>query len=97
MQVFGDPRPFAPAPVPAEHYIFFRGGAMQCGRMTMQGVDLELLNKDEGKPLTFSIEHNFAQVLPGHLQATPTHGMVAYIASYSDLVAAGKTTETASK
>lgn len=82
VQVFGDPRPFAPAPVPAEHYIYFRGGVMQCGRMIMQGVDLELLNKDEDRPLNFSFEHNFEEALPGYLKNTPTHGMVAYIASY---------------
>ncbi len=82
VQVFGNPRPFAPAPVPAQRYIYFRGGVLQCGRMMMQGVDLELLNKDQDKPLNFSFEHNFEQVLPGYLKNTPNHGMVAYIASY---------------
>ena len=76
VQVFGDPKPFAPAPLPSDHYIYFRGGVMQCGRMTMQGVDLELVNKDEGEPLIFSIDHNFEQILPGRLKVTPTHGMV---------------------
>ena len=92
VQVFGEPKPFAPAPVPAARYIYFRGGVMRCGRMTMQGVDLELLNKDEGKPLTFSIEHNFAQTLPGYLKNTPTHGLVAYIASYTDIARSEQTT-----
>ena len=90
VQVFGKPKSFAPAPLPSQHYIYFRGGVMQCGRMTMQGVDLELVNKDEGKPLIFSIEHNFAQVLPGTLRVTPTHGMIGYIASYPEVVASAK-------
>jgi hypothetical protein len=84
VQIFGTPRTFAPAPVPAEHYIYFRGGVMQCGRMTMQGVDLELLNKDAGKPLTFSIEHIYEETLSGYLKNLPNHGMVGYISSYQE-------------
>lgn len=84
IQIFGTPRAFAPAPLPAEHYIYFRGGVMQCGRMTMQGVDLELLNKDAGKPLTFSIEHVYEETLSGYLKNLPNHGMVAYISSYQE-------------
>ncbi len=94
VQIFGDPKPFAPAPLPSEHYIYFRGGVMQCGRMTMQAVDLELVNKDEGEPLIFSMEHTFEQILPGQLKVTPTHGMVAYIASYPDAMAAEKASTT---
>ena len=97
VQIFGDPQPFAPAPQPSEHYIYFRGGVMQCGRMTMQGVDLELVNKDEGEPLIFSIDHNFEQLLPGRLRVTPTHGMVAYIASYPEVVASERASQSASR
>jgi hypothetical protein len=81
--VLGTPRPFAPAPVPAEHYLYFRGGVLQFGRLTMQGVDLELLNKEEGQPLNFSVEHLFVEALPGYFKNLPNHGIVAYIASYA--------------
>jgi hypothetical protein len=80
--VLGTPKPFFPAPVPAEHYLYFRGGVLQFGRLTMQGVDLELVNKEEGQPLNFSADHLFAEVLPGYLKNLPNHGIVAYIASY---------------
>lgn len=83
VQVFGTPRPFAPPPVPAEHYIYFRGGAIQFGRLTMQGVDLELLNKEEGQPLNFSMDNVFAESLAGYLKPTAKRGIVAYIASYA--------------
>ena len=90
IQVFGEPKLFAPAPIPAERYIYFRGGVMQCGRMIMQGVDLELLNKEEGQPLTFSVEHVFTEALSGYFKNRPNHGIVAYIASYPEGLKASK-------
>ncbi len=82
VQVFGTVRSFAPAPVPAEHYLYFRGGVLRFGRLTMQGVDLELLNKDEGQPLNFSIEHLYGEATKGYFKDLPDRGVVAYIGSY---------------
>ena len=56
---------------------------MQFGRLTMLGVDLELLNKEEGELLNFSMDHVFAEALAGYLKPTSKHGMVAYIARYA--------------
>jgi hypothetical protein len=81
-QTFGEPRSFPPAPVPSAHYLYFRGGVLQFGRLTMHGVDLELLNKDEGAPLTISFTHLFDQIGPGFIKNTPERGIVAYIESY---------------
>ncbi len=82
VQVFGTVHSFAPAPIPAEHYLYFRGGLLKFGRLTMQGVDLELLNKDEGQPLNFSIDHLYAEAMAGYFKNLPNRGVVAYIGSY---------------
>ena len=84
VQIFGVVKPFAPAPVPAEHYIYFRGGALAFGRLSMQGVDLELLDKDADKEFEFSLQNVFQQILPGYLKPQADHGMVGYIESYRD-------------
>jgi hypothetical protein len=97
VQIFGVVRPFTPAPIPAEHYLYFRGGVMAFGRLSMQGVDLELLNKDGDKEFEFSIQNIFRQVLPGYLKNLPDHGLVGYIASYHDPDSADATTHASLK
>ena len=84
VQVFGVVKPFAPAPIPAEHYLYFRGGVMAFGRLSMQGVDLEMLNKDADKEFEFSLQNVFLQVLAGYMKSLPDHGLVGYIESYHD-------------
>ena len=97
VQVFGVIKPFTPAPVPAEHYIYFRGGVMAFGRLSMQGVDLEMLNKDGDNEFEFSIQNIFRQVLAGYLKNLPDHGLVGYIASYRDPDTADPTTHASVK
>jgi len=82
IQIFGTVEAFPPAPVPAENYLYLRGGSLQFGRLTMQSVDLELLNQEEGRPLNLSLDHLFAQTLPGYIKNLPDHGVVAYVKSY---------------
>ncbi len=84
LQVYGNPKPFAPAPMPAEHYVYFRGGVMQFGRLTMQGVDLELLNCVADESFELSLRDLFQQALPGYLKNLPDRGMVAYVQSFHD-------------
>ena len=84
VEIYGNPKPFAPAPLPAEHYIYFRGGIMQFGRLTMQGVDLELLNKRADESFELSLRDLFRQSLPGYLKNMPDRGLVAYVQSFRD-------------
>ncbi len=84
IQTFGEPRPFAPAPVPAAHYVYFRGGVMQFCRLTMQGVDLELVNKGADEVFELSLRDIFEQTLPGYITNLPDRGMVAHIVSFRD-------------
>lgn len=84
VEIYGDPKPFAPAPMPAEHYIYFRGGIMQFGRLTMQGVDLELLNQSADESFELSLRDLFRQSLPGYLKNMPDRGLVAYVQSFQD-------------
>ena len=82
--MFGSPKSFKPAPVPAEHYIYFRGGVLDLGRLSMRGVDLEMLNKDGDKLFDFSMRDVFTQAMGGYLKNTPAHGLVAYVATFRD-------------
>ncbi len=87
VQVFGKPEPFAPAPVPAQHYIYLRGGVLDFGRLSMHGVDLELLNKEADQTFELSLQNVFLQALPGYMKNLPDHGLVAYLGTYTDHMA----------
>ena len=84
VQVFGPPdATLKDPPVPAKNYIYFHGGRIIFGKLTMNDVDLELIDKDPSNPLDFSIVHYYAQLQAGSFKMTANQGLVAYVADYS--------------
>lgn len=86
VQVFGSPdAALKDPPVPAKNYIYFHGGRIIFGKLTMNDVDLELIDKDPSNPLDFSIVHYYAQLQAGYFKMTASQGLVAYVADYSTI------------
>ena len=58
VQTFGDGavRHLSPPPV-AKNYIYWRGGSLAFGKLTMTATDLELVDMDPKDPFDFSVEH----------------------------------------
>ena len=84
VQVFGDPdRELKDPPVAANEYIYFRGGRMQFGKLTMDDVDLELLNEKPAPQLDFSLDHYYEQLVNGYSKSLPNGGLVAYMPGYA--------------
>jgi hypothetical protein len=84
VQVFGTPdaKRLDP-PVAANSYIFFYGGRMQFGKLTMNDVDLELLNEKPAPELDFSLDHYYEQLENGYSKSLPDRGLVVYIPGYA--------------
>jgi hypothetical protein len=84
VQVFGKPdAPFKPIPVPSDRFIYFRGGTVAFGKLTMKDVDLELTDKDETRIFDFSLDHYHQQLEAGYSKSLPNLGLVVYTADYS--------------
>lgn len=84
VQVFGAPDATLDSPpIAANEYIYFRGGRMQFGKLTMDDVDLELLNEKPAPQLDFSLDHYYEQLVNGYSKSLPDRGLVAYIPGYA--------------
>ena len=84
VQVFGPPdAALMPPPEAAKNYIYFRGGRMKFGKLTMDDVDLELVDKDPSNDFDFSLDHYAQQLQAGYSKITPRQGLVAYVVDYS--------------
>lgn len=84
VQVFGPPNAtIAPPPTSAKNYVYFRGGRMKFGKLTMDDVDLELVDKDPSNAFDFSLDHYALQLEAGYSKALPSGGLLAVMPDYS--------------
>ena len=74
-------------PVPAKSYLYFSGSILRFGKLTMTGVDLELLDLDQSSAsLDFFPREYLKQLVAGYSKTTPAGGLVAYVKDYGALV-----------
>jgi hypothetical protein len=80
----GNPRPLSP-PAVARNFIYWRGGQLSFGKLTMSDTDLELVDNDPHDPFDFSVEHWNDQLVAGYSKTTTRHGLKAVVPDYNDL------------
>jgi hypothetical protein len=79
----------SPPPV-ATNYIYWRGGSLSFGKLTMTATDLELVDMDPKDAFDFSVEHWNDQLVAGYSKTTSARGLKAHIPDYNDLAKAGR-------
>jgi hypothetical protein len=86
VQVFGSgtPRPLSP-PATAQNHIYWRGGQLTFGKLTMADTDLELIDEDPKDAFDFSVDKWNAQLSAGYSKVTPERGLKAHMVDYNDL------------
>lgn len=74
-------------PVASEDSIYFRGGTMKFGLLTMNPVDLELvpLKPQAHKSFEFSVDQYYEQLVAGYAKSLPSKGLLVYMADERDL------------
>ena len=90
VQTFDDPSQGRPAPlkppVPsARNYVYFGGGTITFGKLTMRDADLQLIDTDPSDPFDFFPARYSAQLVAGYSKNTPTQGLKTYMPDYNDL------------
>jgi hypothetical protein len=85
-QVFGsgDVRPIS-ATATAKNHIYWRGGQLTFGKLTMTETDLELVDQDPRDPFDFSVDRWNEQLVAGYSKTTADRGLRAYMPDYNDL------------
>jgi hypothetical protein len=83
VQVFGNPdAPLPPPRTPAPNYIYFQGGVMRFGKMTMNDVDLELVDAEPKTPFDFDLTHYYEQLEQGYSKSLPGFGLLVVAPDY---------------
>jgi hypothetical protein len=95
VQYFGDVDPgrhgVAPPDRRASNYMYFRGGTLRFGKLTMDDTDLLLVDADPKGPFEFSPQKYNDQLVAGYSKNTPNHGVIVYMPALNDLARVGTT------
>jgi hypothetical protein len=67
------------------NYIWFRGGTIRFGRLTMSDTDLKLIDMDPKDPFDFFTARYNDQLVAGYSKNTPEHALRTYMPDFSDL------------
>lgn len=80
----GERRRISPSAV-SQNYIYWRGGELQFGKLTMADTDLELIDDDPKDPFDFSVDHWNDQLVAGYSKNTSNGGLKTHVPDYNDL------------
>jgi hypothetical protein len=86
VQTFGSrpSRSLLPSPS-ARNYIYWRGGQLSFGKLTMTDTDLELVDRDPDDAFDFSSTDWDRQLVAGYSRTMPNRGLKAFMPDYNDL------------
>jgi hypothetical protein len=73
-----------PAPA-ARNYIYFGGGDIRFGKLTMNDADLQLIDADPRDPFDFFPARYNVQLVAGYSKNTPAKGLKTYMPDYGDI------------
>jgi hypothetical protein len=67
------------------NYIWFKGGTIRFGRLTMSDTDLKLIDMDPKDPFDFFTARYNEQLVAGYSKNTPDHALRTYMPDFNDL------------
>lgn len=79
------PKRLTPPSRSARNYIYFSGGDITFGKLTMHGADLQLIDSDPADAFDFYPEKYNAQLVAGYSKNTSSGGLKTYMPDYDDL------------
>jgi hypothetical protein len=87
VQVFRPPpgkvvRPLAVPDPKAPNYMFYRGGVLRFGKLTMRRTDLMIVDAVPSDPFDFFLDQYNAQLVAGYSKNTPDHGLIVVMQDY---------------
>ena len=85
VQIFGTERPDQPAAQPPSNYMAYRGGVLRFGRLTMNNVDMQLIDAEPKDPFEFFPDHYNEQLVAGYSKTTVSGGLRVYMPDYNKI------------
>ena len=84
VEIFGTGKA-ASTPSLSPNHIYWRGGQLSFGKLTMTETDLELVDLDPRDAFDFSVDNWNAQLVAGYSKTLPNRGLRAYMPDFNDL------------
>ena len=78
------------------NFMYYRGGTIRFGKLTMSNADLRLVDKDPKTPFDFSMDHYNSQLVAGYSKNQPNLGLVVHVPDYYRIQAAARKTSAGS-
>ena len=78
----GGARPLIPYDRGAPNYMYFRGGTIRFGKLTMANADMQIVDAHPKDAFDFSIDHYNRQLVAGYSKNTPRFGLVVFMPDY---------------
>jgi hypothetical protein len=63
--------------------MFYRGGVLRFGKLTMNDTDMRLVDADPTDPFDFFPDHYKDQLVAGYSKTTATGGLIVYMPDFS--------------
>ena len=73
------PRPDAPG------YMYFRGGTLRFGKLTMVDADLQIVDANSRDWFDFNLDQYNRQLVAGYTKNTPDHGLIVFMPDFHSL------------
>jgi len=100
VQVFGrgvGPRPAAPPGGAGRNYLYFHGGTLRFGKLTMHDTDMQLIDADPSDPFDFSPPEYVVQLTAGYSKNLASGGLRVFMPDYAEARGADLRPATAPK
>jgi hypothetical protein len=88
IQTYGDSRdvkPLSPPEPKAANYMYFRGGTLHFGKLTMTDSDLQIVDADPKDPFDFFLDRYNQQLVAGYSKNTPNYGLIVSMPDYAQV------------
>ena len=69
----------------ATNYVYFRGGRLQFGKLTMTDTDLQIVDQQQADPFDLNLKDYNRQLVAGYSKNLPGLGLVTYFPDYATL------------
>jgi hypothetical protein len=66
----------------ATNYMFYRGGVLRFGKLTMHDTDMMIIDAEPQDPFDFFLDQYNAQLVAGYEKNTPDHGLLVFMPDF---------------
>jgi len=83
VQIFGgEGKNLTPPDPDAKNYMYYKGGNLRFGKLTMDGADLQIVDADPKDPFFFYLKEYKKQLVAGYSRNTPSLGLVVHMPDF---------------